>query len=162
MTDSTEVAKKFAVLGKTKLLKASILSPELAGLRLILTAASKTGKPESDLYKLLDKKWKTASTELKGWFQHQVTFKLGNIHTTATQSDTWIVHALFLNEKGEVDEKALESCMKKLAETARYERGSVHVSTMLTNSVPKLNELLNTHLVEKGISVYYYEEPQAK
>lgn len=160
--NSADVAKKFMVHGKTKLINGTILTPELAGLRLIMTAASETGKPEDELYTLLDKKWKTAKTEFKGWYQHHVNFKLGNVHTTAVQSDTWIVHCLFLNKDGDVDEKALASCMKKMCETAKSERGSVHVSTLLTGSIPNLVDLLQEYLVEKGVNVYFYEESKDK
>jgi hypothetical protein len=41
---------------------------------------------------------------------------------------------------------------------AKYERASIHVSTLLTDSIPELQESLTKELVENGVSVYYYEE----
>jgi hypothetical protein len=149
---------KFAIQGKTKVVNGTILMPETSGLRMVMTAATETGKPDGALYSLLDTKWKNAKAEFKGWYQQHVTFKLGNIHETAVQSDIWIVHCLFLDKEGKVNDKALASCLKKLGDKAKYEHGSVHVSTLLVKDVPTLPELLQTHLVEKGVSVYYYEE----
>lgn len=153
---------KFSTQGKTKVVKGTILTPEMAGLRMILTAAPESGKPEDELYQLLDKKWKNAKAEFKGWYQHHVNFKLGNIHETAVQSDTWIVHLLFVKKDGTVDAKALDTCLKKLAEKAKFERASVHVAKVLTETYPTLEALLQTALIEKGITVYYYEEAKTK
>lgn len=157
-----EQVKMFATLGKTKVIKGTILTPEMAGLRMIVTAAPESGKPEDELYTLLDKKWKNAKAEFKGWYQHHINFKLGNIHETAVQSDTWIMHCLFVNKKGEVDAKALESCLKKLCEKAKFEKASVHVAKVLTQQVPDLEKLMKEYLLDKGVSVYYYEEATKK
>lgn len=153
-----EQVKMFAVKGRTKVIKGTILTPEMAGLRLVMAVASETGKPESPLYELLDKKWKNAKAELKGWYQQHTNFKLGNVQETAVNSDVWIMHCLFLNKEGEVDEKALHSCLKKLADRAKSEKASVHVSTMLTDQFSNLETLLKEYLLDQGVSVYYYKE----
>ena len=56
------------------------------------------------------------------------------------------------------DVKALEECVKKVCDSAKYEKASVHVSSLLTKAVPELTDLLNTHLVKNGVNVSYYEE----
>ena len=160
MTDATEVAKKFAVQGKTKLFNASITMPQGSGLRLVLVAASESGKPDSDLYGVLDRKWKQAKVELKGWYQSRTNFKLGAVKDVATQSDVWLLNMLCLDKDNQVNEKALISCVKEVAKVAAYERASIHCSTLLTDVFPQLQELLMTNLVEKGISVFFYKEPQ--
>jgi hypothetical protein len=160
MTDTTP--NKFAVQGRTKLIKSSILMPEMGGLRLVLVPASETGKPDSELYNLLDKKWKSAKAELKGWNQYHVDFKMGNLHTTAVNSDIWLVHALFLKEDGTVDEKALTTCLTKLLKMAQEEKASIHVSTLLADTLPNLAEMMQTAFLEKGVSVYFYQEPAAQ
>ncbi len=153
-------ANKFVTSGKTKLVQGSILMPELGNLRLLVVPSSMTGKPEGGLYTLLEKKWKTAKAEFKGWYAQQMDFKLGSIRTTAVQSDTWLVHCLCVDVKGKVDEKALKACVTKLAAMAKYERASVHVSTLVTDQMPEIMDLLNVEMIEKGTSVYFYQEKE--
>lgn len=148
---------KFLTNGKTKLVKGSILNPELGNLRLIFVPCSETGQPASKLHHVLDTKWKQAKAELKGWYASNVNFKLGSIHTTAVQSDTWLVHALCTDKDGNTSEKALQSCVKKLSDLAKYEKGSVHVSMLTVDENPALANLLLTECIEKGISVYFYD-----
>lgn len=151
----------FVTQGKTKVVHGTLLSPELGNLRLVLAPCGESGKPDTDLHSLLNKKWRSVAAELKGWYANHINFKLGNIQTTAVQSDTWIVHSLCFTKEGKLDEKALEACVKKLADMAKYERGSVHVSTLTTNAFPTLTTLLNTHCVSRGIAVYFYDEAEA-
>lgn len=151
---------KFVTHGKTKLVNGSILMPELGNLRLLVVPSSETGKPDGELYTLLEKKWKSAKAEFKGWYAHHMDFKLGSVHTTAVQSDTWLLHCLCINKKGEVDTAALAACVKKVAAMAKYERGSVHVSTLVTDQMPEIMDLMNSEMIEKGISVYFYQEQE--
>lgn len=153
-----ETKNKFAVSGKMKIVKGSILQPEGSGLRLILVAASESGKPDSDLYGVLDKKWKAAKVELKGWHAVHTTFKLGSVKEVAVQSDVWLMNMLCLDKNGKVNDKALFTCLKEVCKVALYEKASVHCSTMLTDTFPQLQGLLKEHLVEKGVSVFFYEE----
>ena len=158
MYSDKEVDKKFRVMGKNKTITGTILVPEASGLRMIMAAAPESGKPDDGLYGLLETKWKNVKSELKGWFQHQVNYKLGNIQETAVNSDVWIVHCLFIDKAGKVDEKALDSCLKKLCQKAKYDKGTVHVSTLLTKAVSGLEAKLVKELVENGVSVFFYEE----
>lgn len=151
---------KFVTHGKTKLVKGSILMPELGNLRLLIVPCSETGKPDGDLYSLLEKKWKTAKAEFKGWYAQHMDFKLGSVHTTAVQSDTWLLHCLCIDKNDKVDAKALAACVKKVASMAKYERGSVHVSTLVTDQMPEIMDMMNTEMIEKGTSVYFYQEQE--
>ncbi len=158
MSENKMSENKFVTQGKTKLVKGTILTPELGNLRLVLVPCSEKGDAKSDLYDLLNRKWKQARAELKGWYSNHINFKLGNIQSTAVQSDTWVVHCLCEDKDGVLNEKALAACIKKVADLAKYERASVHVSTLVTSKVPQLSELLVKELLEKGTSVYFYEE----
>jgi len=149
---------KFAPKGKTKVVKGSILAPENAGLRFVLNSFSLSGKPEGDLFALFDKKWSRVRSESRGWYATRQNFKLGAINTTAVQSDTWVQTMLVKNEDGVVDEVALDACLKKICEMAKYERATVHVSNLLTEELTTLADKLNTALVDKGVSVVFYEE----
>jgi ABC-type Zn2+ transport system substrate-binding protein/surface adhesin len=42
---------------------------------------------------------------------------------------------------------------------AKYERATVHVSNILTDAVPEINDLLTTELVDQGVAVCFYQEP---
>lgn len=151
--------KKFTAQGKTKLVDGSISMPELAGLRLIIVPASENGKPEGELYNILDKKWKNVKAEFKGWFAHHLDFKLGSTHTTFVQSDICIVYMLCYNFKNELNEKGLEIAIKNLSKMAISDKASVHVSTSTLFSIPIFETLIKEHLLEKGINVYFYKEP---
>lgn len=149
---------KFVTHGKTKVVVGSIITPELGSLRLVLAPCGLTGKPDTELHVVLDKKWKQAKAELKGWYSDQFDYKLGNVRTTAVQSDTWLVHALILDKEGKVDLKALQTCVKKTAALAKAEKASVHVSTLTTTAIPELGDLLAKEMIEKGTSVFFYQE----
>lgn len=156
----TKASNLFQVQGKVKLIKGSILAPENAGLRFVLSLNNTAGKQESPLYPVFEKKWKRVREEARGWYTNKTgAYKLGAINTTAVQSDTWVVHMLCQNDDLETDVKGLEDCLKKVCTSAKYEKATVHVSTLLTDAVPELEGLLKTELVEKGVSVYYYQEP---
>ena len=56
MTENKE--NRFKQIGKTKFIKGSILMPENAGLRFILSINNLEGKPSNPLFPIFDKKWK--------------------------------------------------------------------------------------------------------
>lgn len=152
----------FQPQGKVKLIKGSILAPENAGLRFVLSLNNTAGKPESPLYPLFEKKWKKVREEARGWYTNKTgAYKLGATNTTAVQSDTWVIHMLCQNDDLQTDVKAVEECLKKICASAKYEKATVHVSTLLTDAVPELEGLLKTQLIENGVSVYYYQEPES-
>ena len=150
----------FQPMGKLKVIEGSILAPHHAGLRFVLSVNNLAGKTDDHpLYPTFDKKWKKVKEEAKGWYVNKTgAYKLGTINTTAVQSDTWVIHMLCQNEDLKTDSTALEDCLKKVCESAKYEKASIHVSALLTDSVPELKNLLNKYLVEKGISVSLYTE----
>lgn len=151
---------KFQPQGKTKLIKGSILAPENAGLRFVLSINNTRGNPDGNpLLPFFDKKWKQVRADSKGWFATKTgAYKLGATNTSAVQSDTWVIHMLCQNDDLAVDAVGLEECLKKVSASAKYEKATVHVSTILTDAVPELVSLLNKHLVDNGVSVYLYEE----
>ena len=158
----TEEKNRFQQPGRVKVIKGSILSPENAGLRFVLSVNNMVGKPESPLYPLFDKKWKKVKEEAKGWYNTKTgAYKLGATNVTAVQSDTWVIHMLCQDEELKTDLKALATCLDSICKSAKYERATVHVSSLLTTAIPELQGLLTKHLVENGVSVSYYEEPAA-
>jgi hypothetical protein len=160
MSTKTEV-NRFKPLGKTKIIKGTVLAPENAGLRFVLSVNNMAGKPENPLFPIFDKKWKQVRQESMGWFATKTgAYKLGAVMTTAVQSDTWVIHMLFQDENLTTDLKALEVCLKKVSDMAKYEKASVHVSSILVNLVPEITKMLDEQLIQNGISVYYYEETQ--
>lgn len=155
-----ETVNLFKVQGRVKVIKGTILAPENAGLRFVLSVNNMSGKADGNpLYPVFDKKWKKVKEEARGWYATKTgAYKLGATHTTAVQSDTWVIHMLCQDDQLKTDVTALGECLKKVCDSAKYEKATVHVSTLLTNAVPELSDLLNKHLVSNGVSVYYYEE----
>lgn len=160
MNKPTEV-NRFQQHGRTKIIKGSVLAPENAGLRFVLSVTNLAGKPDNNpLYPLFEKKWKRVREEARGWYATKTgAYKLGAVNTTAVQSDTWVIHLLCQNEDQVTDVTSLEKCLKEVCKMAKYERATVHVSSLLTDAMPELNDQLRTQLVEQGVSVYFYEEP---
>ncbi len=154
MTDN-----RFKTKGRVKLVKSSILNPENSGLRFILSVTNTAGKAENPLYPLFDKKWKRVKEDAKGWYTTKTgAYKLGATNVTAVQSDAWVIHMLVQDDNLKTDSKALETCLKKVCKDALYEKASVHISMLLVNEMPELQELATKLLVDNGVSVSYYEE----
>jgi hypothetical protein len=150
---------RFQQPGKTKTIRGTILAPENAGLRFVLSVNNLAGKPDNPLFPIFDKKWKQVRQDSRGWFATKTgAYKLGAINTTAVQSDTWVIHMLCQTDNVETDTKALEACLKKVADMAKYEKATVHVSTILADAIPEITPLLEELLIKTGISVYFYEE----
>lgn len=168
MNNQETAVNKFQPSGKVKQVKGSILMPENAGLRFILSINNTEGRPdENPLLPIFDKKWKKVREESRGWFATKTgDYKVGAINTTAVQSDVWVIHMLCkkLSDKNNVkspvvlDVLGLTECLKKVASTAKYEKATVHVSTILTDHIPELYDLLVENLVKNGVSVYFYQE----
>jgi hypothetical protein len=151
---------KFQQPGRVKVVKGSITAPENAGLRFVLNVANMSGKAESPMYPLFEKKWPKAKQEAKGWFNtRDGKYKLGAVNSTAVQSDTWIIHCLMQDSSLQTDLNAAETCLKEVCKMAKYEGATVHISSVLVEAIPELQELLKEHLVDQGVSVSYYEEP---
>lgn len=151
---------RFQNPGRTKIIKGSILCPENAGLRFVLSINNLAGKPDNNpLYPVFEKKWKRVREDARGWYTARTgAYKLGSVNTTAVQSDTWVIHLLAQDDNQKTDEAALEKCLKEVCKMAKYERATVHVSALLTDAVPEMMSALNEQLVKQGVSVYFYQE----
>jgi len=162
MTDSKENKLQSQLLpqGRVKVVKGSILTPHNAGLRFILSPCNLVGKPEGNpMLPLFDKKWRKVREESRGWFATKTgAYKLGAINTTAVQSDTWVIHMLCQDDELQLNAEALKKCLNEVCKVAKYEKATVHVSTVLTNEFGELPDLLTECLVNQGVSVSYYEE----
>jgi hypothetical protein len=159
MTDTQN--NQFQAAGRVKTIQGSILSPHNAGLRFILNIANTAGKMESPLYPVFDKKWPKVKAEVRGSFVTKTgAYKLGTIAcNTATQSDVWVLSLLAQDDDLKTDVVALEKSLVEVCKLAKFEKASVHVSTILTDHVPQLTELINKCLVKQGVSVNFYDEP---
>jgi hypothetical protein len=158
--DKPQEVNKFQQLGRVKVIKGSILTPENAGLRFVLSVNNLLGKAEGNpLLPLFDKKWPKVRQESRGWYATKTgAYKLGAVSESAVQSDVWVMHLLCQGEDLTVDAAALEKCLKEVCKRAKYERATVHVSTVLTNSIPEFTGLLQSQLIDQGVSVSFYEE----
>lgn len=150
----------FQQQGRTKLIKGTILAPENAGLRFVLSINNLAGDTEDNpLYPIFEKKWRKVKTEARGWFATKTgAYKLGAINTTAVQSDTWVIHLLCQDENKNTDVAALEKCLKEVCKLAKYEKATLHVSNLLVTAVPEIKEQITKQLLNHGVSTYFYEE----
>ncbi len=154
---------KFQTPGKSKLINGTILLPEASGLRLILSFNNMVGDVKgNDLLPIFDKKWKRVKEDFKmSYINKNGSYKLGTVvASTTVQSDVWVQHLLVQDENLNVDLSALNKTLKQIQLTAKTEKASVHVSTILTTKVPELTKLLKEYLLDEGINVYFYEENQ--
>jgi len=157
------VMNRFFPKGKVKVINGSVLTPENAGLRFVLSMNNLEGKSESNpLLSIFDRKWKQVRVDSRGWYATKTgAYKLGAINTTAVQSDTWVIHMLCQKTAAnnfEVDFDGLELCVKNTADLAKYEKASVHVSSVMLNEIPQLRGLLIKYMTEQGVNLYLYEE----
>lgn len=149
---------KFAIKGKVKNIKGTIIAPETGNLKFVLNVLAMTDKPDSPLFDLFDKKWKKVKEEAKGWYARRENFKLGATMTTAVQSDVWVLSLLCKDKDNALDAAGLEKALGTVAGMAVYEKAGVHVSGLLTKEVPEIVEMIDKVLIPKGVNVYYYEE----
>lgn len=155
----TTTVNRFQQPGKLKIVKGTILAPENAGLRFVLSIANMAGKTTGSWFNTFDKKWKRVREEAKGWFNTRTgAYKLGAVNTTAVQSDTWVIHMLCQDDKQVTSLPGLEECLKQVAKSAKYEKATVHISSLVVEAIPELTELVSKHLVNAGVSVYFYDE----
>lgn len=157
------IMNRFLPKGRARIIKGSIINPENAGLRFVLSLNNLEGKSDSNpLLPIFDKKWRQVRVDSRGWYATRTgTYKLGAINTTAVQSDTWVIHMLCQkgqSDKFDVDHDGLELCVKNASALAKYEKASVHVSSVMLDTVPELKELLTKYMLEQGVNVYFYEE----
>ena len=150
---------RFSPKGRVKNVNASVLTPENAGLRIILNFCSLNAKFDDKLDKLLTKRWAKAREEVRGWFSSQRDFKLGQISNCAVGSDTWIVEALVKDKENKLDKVALEAAIKKTGQFCKAEKASLHVSNLLLEVASELEILLQKYVLEEGVNVYFYTEP---
>jgi hypothetical protein len=147
--------------GRVKTINGSILFPQNAGLRFILNVTNMAGKMESPLYPVFEKKWPVVKKEVRGAYVNKTgKFVLGSIASNiSVQSDIWVITVLAQDENLVTDVAALETSLKEVRKMALYERASLAVSTLLTDAIPELHDLLTKELVEYGVSVLFYKEP---
>lgn len=161
-SNQSNTAKLFQPQGRVKVIQGSIVAPQNAGLRFVLNVANTAGKAEGPMYALFEKKWPTVKREVRGWYTtRDGKYKLGAVHTLAVQSDTWVVSMLCQDDDLQNNDDAMRACLKDVCKSAKYEKATVHVSTKLTEALPALQELINEELVIQGVSVNFYEEPEA-
>jgi hypothetical protein len=159
MDKQQQIANQFKPQGRVKVVKGSIINPENSGLRFVLNVANLAGKLDSPLYPLFDKKWPKVKAEVRGWFVTKTgAYKLGAVNTIAVQSDVWVLSLLCQKEDLTTDSVGLEQSLKEVSKMAKYEKASVAVSTLLTNSIPDMTNLLTKCLVNEGVSVTFYDE----
>jgi hypothetical protein len=150
---------KFQKVGRVKNVKSGIITPENVGLCFILTLSNMAGTQDHPLFKVLDKKWGKARSENRIWFINKTgAYKPGAINDTAVQSDVWIIHMLCQDANKKTDLEGLKICLNKIVKSALEEKASLHVSSLLIDTIPELPQMLEDQVVQNGINVFYYND----
>jgi hypothetical protein len=162
--NKTTVPNKFLKPGKVQTIKGSILTPHYGGLRFVLNIANMAGKVDDPIYKVFNKKWPKIKIDTRSWWATKTglgtgAYKMGSIRDLAVQSDIWAITMLARDENLELDLAGLQKCLKEVCKMAKYEKATVACSTILTDEIPELVDLLKQELVNQGVSVSFYEEP---
>lgn len=144
--------------GKLKDTKGSILFPQNAGLCLVLNVVNESNSLDYSFLDILDRKWKNIKADLKTWYSNKASHKLGNIRELSVQSDVWIIHMLCQDKNKVTDKKALSKCIDEVVKLAKYENASIHISSKFIDSVPEINDMIEKSFIDKGVSVYLYED----
>ncbi len=150
---------KFLVKGRVKEVESSIMSPVQSGLKMILATCSQSGSYKSPLFDMLGKRYVKVHDDYRSMFVNR-QIKLGTVQTSAISSEVWVMSAVCMDEKGKLDKKGLEACVKKLLDMARYEGASLHISDLLYKEVPELATMLPEASINAGINLYLYKEPE--
>lgn len=149
---------KFTKAGMIKECAGSVLTPQNAGLKMILSVCSQSGLYESPFYNMITKRFAKVKSDYREAYVTQQGLKLGNVNTTAISSESWIMQSVCFDAKNKLDKKALEVCVDKLVAMAVYEKASLHISDMLLKEVPALKKLLPSVALQNGVNVYLYDE----
>lgn len=160
---------RFTPKGKFRKTQSTLLTPENSGLRFVLNPVDLKASYTNNTNKLLNTKWSKPRTELRSWFANRTGFKLGEVQTVAVQSDVWILNALILDEHNSVPKEAyvdggkgkeppIEKTMKKIADLAKYEKATIHVSSDIFD-LPNFEKLATKYFLDEGLSVYVYQAP---
>lgn len=155
---------RFITKGKFKEINGTILQPENAGLRIVFSVAAMNGDTSHKAFDLFNKKWPTLKQDVKFWHinKNGFSYKLGELLTTAVQSDVWVLSVLCLDDNLSLDETALRSGLKKIVEKTKYEKATIHISSLFLESYPVLKSLLTEEVINQGLHVYTYNEPSLK
>lgn len=157
-TPTVPTPNKFVTPGKLKELTGSVLTPEHARLAIIFVPVSVSGEYSAPVYDKLTKRWTKVKQDYRERFINRDKFKLGENITTAILSDTWVVQGLCVNDKGKLDKNAFEACLKKLVDTAKYERAFVHVSDQTCKQFTGFKKTLAAAALPVGLNVYVYSD----
>lgn len=147
----------FTKKGTLKQVQGNVLAPQSGGLAFVISPVALSGKPEHPVMSLFDKRWASVKKEYKGWYSERVGFKMGELKTTAVQSDAWVLQCIYQDASNKFDEKGLTSCIEKLIKLAKYEKASIHLDKRVLEETPEWKDHLKT-FVDSGVSVYLYEE----
>lgn len=151
---------KFMKPGQVKEISGSVTKPEGARLALVFTPCSTTGTYKSDVYDKIVNRWAKVKLDYRAKFVNRENFKLGEIITSAVNSDIWVCQAICLNDKGKLDKEALEICIKKIISLANYEHAFVHLSQLTFKSFPAIKKLMPNLVSEAGLNLYCYSDAE--
>jgi len=155
--EQAQAAKKFINPGKLRNSEYSILTPIGSELKIILNTCAMEGKWEGSLQKVLSKKWNKPKENYKLWFANRQNFKPNCSDMVSVQSDIWVFNVLTHKEGQLVAD--LKKVFKDLVAQAKYDKGSIHISSLSLQEVPEITpELLKECVLDEGVNIFMYTD----
>jgi hypothetical protein len=147
------------VPGRLKKLNADASLPEAGGHRIIVNFVSTSGNwPESEFCKNLEKRWSASKSEYRRGYHGQRYFKLGMLQEVNIRSDMTVANVLVYelddSQEETLNEEALKTGLKNVADLAKYNGSSVHIHK--DEYWDKMAELVDDAIIKKGINVTLY------
>lgn len=138
-----------------KTVEKNITSFQSSALNYIFIPISSEAKIDSELNKEINKKWSNLDHPLKVWKAYPRSFKMGTIKLHSVQSNATVIFAYCLNDDNTVNPEALESCVKEITNTIKYNEGCINFSKKLS-MIENLEEFIKDTFIAKNISCYLF------
>jgi len=146
---------------KIKRSDSTVFFGETSALKLVLNVydlkSDKFEKIKTKNMAVLCKKWAKAEETDRSW-SYSRDFKLGNVNSTAVQSDVWVL-TMLCKQEGKTVASALSDCLDKIVKVAKYERANIHITESLFSDLPELtDDLLQEKFLDQNIKVFVYKD----
>ena len=138
-----------------KTIEKNITSFQSSALNYIFVPISSEAKIEPELNKEINKKWSNLDHPLKVWKAYPRNFKPGTIKLHSVQSNATVIFAYCLNDDNTVNPEAMESCIKEIASTLKYNEGCINFSKKLS-MIDNLEDFIKDSFIAKNISCYLF------
>ncbi len=149
-------------------IKGDATNPPTAGTKIIAHICNDIGGWGKGFVLAISKRWKEPENDYRNWYKSGTHFNLGEIQMVQVEEDLWVCnmigqHKTVTTSKGipPIRYKAVESCLKKLADEALPLKASIHMPRigcgLAGGKWEEIEPIIQSALLENGIEVYVYD-----